>query len=581
MNSFTIDNNHFLLNGKPFRILAGAMHYFRVVPEYWEDRLLKLRSLGLNTLETYVSWNLHEPNPGEYDFEGILNLVDYINRAANAGLQVIVRPAPYICSEWDLGGLPPWLLKDPGMRMRCSYKPYLDAVDRFYDVLMAKLEPLQITKGGPIIAMQVENEYGSYGNDKTYLQYLVDGMTSRGIEIPLFTSDGALDSMLQSGTLPNILKTVNFGLDPDAAFRKLREYQPQGPLMCAEFWCGGYDHWGDEPSAREPGETAATVNSLLAAGASLSLYMFHGGTNFGFMNGANHKELYQPTATTYDTDAPLNEAGDVTPKFLAIREVIGKYAPVPDMPIPEASPKMALGPVTLTESVGLFDALDDLASPVRLPTPEPMEMLGQNYGFILYRANIPGPRDEEELTIRDIHDRAHVFIDGILLGIIERERPGEPLAFKIPAEGITLEILVENMGRINYGPEMHDRKGITEGVRFGKQYVFDWENYPLPLESLSALKFSAIQPWSGPAFYRGVFTVKDPRDSFLALPGWSKGVCWLNGFNLGRYWERGPQKTLYVPAPLFREEANELILLELDGRKEPAVGFQDYADLGG
>jgi beta-galactosidase len=305
MSSFTIEQNHFLLDGQPFRVLSGAMHYFRVHPQYWKDRLLKLRAMGLNTLETYVPWNLHEPQPEDYDFSGFLNLERYIELAAELGLKVIVRPGPYICAEWEFGGLPAWLLNDPGMRLRCMYPPYLEAVDRYLDQIMRRLLPLLITHDGPIIALQVENEYGSFGNDQKYLKYLEEGLRHRGADVLLMTSDGPSDEMLQYGTLPHIFKTVNFGSRADEAFEKLREYQLDGPLMCTEFWNGWFDHWGERHHTRAAYDAAQTLE-IFSKPAPRSLYMFHGGTNFGFMNGANAAPgpKYQPTITSYDYDAP-------------------------------------------------------------------------------------------------------------------------------------------------------------------------------------------------------------------------------------------------------------------------------------
>jgi len=557
------------------------MHYFRVLPEYWEDRLRKLRGMGLNTLETYVAWNLHEPSPGEFRFDAGLDLARYIRIAADLGLWVIVRPGPYVCSEWDLGGLPSWLLRDPGMRLRCAHQPYLEAVDRFFDALLPQLTPLQITRGGPIIAMQIENEYGSYGNDKAYLRHLEEGMRARGVDVLLFTSDGPTDAMLQYGTLPDVFRTVNFGSGPESAFTKLREYQSEGPPVCMEFWNGWFDHWGEEHHTRPADDPADVLDRMLAAGASVNLYMFHGGTNFGFMNGANCQGgQYRPTITSYDYDAPLNEAGDITPKYQAFREVIARYEPIPDLPVPEPSPKMALDPVELTESAGLFESLSALSSPIPRPAPEPMECLGRSFGFILYRTEIGGPREKTALTIRDLHDRAQVFLDGRPLGVLEREFPAKTLSLAVPPGGAQLDILVENMGRVNYGPDLLDRKGITEGVLLGQQYLFDWHIFPLPLEDLDGLSFSPSNSMPEPAFYRGSFTVADPCDTFLALPGWTKGVCWINGFNLGRYWNRGPQRTLYLPAPLLRKGTNVLIVFELHGTERRTVEFRDRPDLG-
>lgn len=582
MTAFSIGPESFLLDGLPFRILSGAMHYFRVHPDHWLNRMRKLRWLGLNTLETYVAWNLHEPQPGQYNFSGWLDLPRYLDLAAQAGLYVLLRPGPYICSEWELGGLPAWLLKDPAMRLRCSYPPYLAAVERFFDALIPRLLPFQVTRGGSVLAFQVENEYGSYGNDTAYLQLLADGMRARGIEVPFFTSDGPTDDMLQGGGVPGILRTANFGSNAREAFAKLREYLPLGPLMVAEFWNGWFDHWGEAPHTRPPEEAAQALEEILAEGASVSLYMGHGGTNFGWMNGANWfpQTGYQPTITSYDDDAPLDEAGDLTPKYYAMREVIGRYAPLPDLPKIPPAVKLSLGEVTLDESVSLLESLPVLSTPVPANSPEPMELLGQAYGFILYRARLSGPRPENRLTLHELHDRAHIFASGTLVGILERERPEQTLAFSVPPAGLMLDILVENMGRVNYGPMMaQERKGITQGVLFGLQFLYGWTIFPLPLDDLSRLSFAPGRA-PLPAFYRGTFAVSHPGDTFLALPAWTKGVAWINGFNLGRYWSRGPQHTLYVPAPLLRQGQNELVVLELDGVSRPVVEFRDQPDLG-
>jgi beta-galactosidase len=580
MSTLTIHDDQFLLDGKPFRILAGAMHYFRIPPAYWRDRLLKLHAMGLNTVETYVAWNLHEPKPGVFRFDAGLDLVHYLTLVAELGLHAIVRPGPYICSEWDLGGLPAWLLSDPAMRLRCSHPTYLEAVDRFFDTLLPRLAPLQASHGGPIIAMQVENEYGSYGNDYSYLRHLVERMRTCGIDVLLFTSDGPLGDPAPASTLPGILRTVNFGFGVQAALARLRALQPEGPLMVTEFWNGWFDHWGEVHHSRTPEDAATTLDEILKAGSSVSLYMFHGGTNFGFMNGANSEAgVYQPTVTSYDYDAPLGEAGDTTPKYWAFRSVIGRFAPVPDVAVPDPAPRLAPGLVNLPESVSLFDALDGLSSPVRLAAPQSMEMLGQSFGFTLYRTEVAGPT-QRTLAIRGLHDRAQLFLDHQPVGVLERASPGSGVPLTVPPEGATLDILVENMGRINFGPDLLDRKGITGGVLLGEQYLFGWTHFTLPLGDLSGLAFTPSASTGGPAFYRGRFTVTAPGDTFLALPGWTKGVCWINGHNLGRYWNIGPQRTLYVPAPFLLEGDNELIVLELHQTERPTVDFRNGPELG-
>lgn len=579
MATFTVTGDNFTLDGAPVRIIAGAIHYFRVAPDYWRDRLLKLKACGLNTVETYVPWNAHEPRPGVYDFSGMLDLERYLEIAAELGLWAIVRPGPYICSEWDFGGLPWWLLADPSMRVRCSHPPYLAAVDRYFDELIPRLARFQISRGGPLIAMQVENEYGSNGSDKVYLRHLVNGLRTRDIDALLFTSDGGCDWMLEGGTLPDVLKVVNFGSKAEENFTKLREHQPQGPLMCGEFWNGWFDHWGEEHHYRDPLEAAQVLDDMLALGASVSFYMFHGGTTFGFMPGANHRGQYQPDVTSYDYGAPISEAGDLTEKYHACRAVIGKYAPLPDITLPAPAPKRAYGTVVLSEQAWLFDILPALSQEIMRPTPEPMEMFDQGYGFILYRTRLHGPREECPLVLQDVHDRALVFVNGEYRGILERDNPESTLALAFAPGDYQLDLLVESMGRVNYGPQMMDRKGITEGARLSNQFLYNWSIYPLPLDDLSRISFQPGTDTAGPIFRRGTFTVDHPADTFLELPGWTKGIVFLNGFNLGRYWEIGPQHTLYIPAPLLRVGENELIVFELHEMQEARVVLGDQAKL--
>jgi beta-galactosidase len=586
--TLTTRDNQFLLDGKPFRILSGAMHYFRIVPGYWRDRLEKLKAFGLNTVETYIAWNLHEPQPGDFRFDGMLDVVKFIQIAAELGLKVIIRPGPYICSEWDFGGLPYWLLKDPAMQVRCAYPPYLAAVDRYFYALLPRLAPLQSTHGGPIIAMQVENEYGSYGNDKVYLRYLVAGLRKCGIDAFLFTSDGPRDGCLQGGTLPEVFKTVNFAFNAGTALARLREYQPDGPLMVMEFWSGWYDHWGDTHHISADGSESIqrsvdTLDELLSLGASVNFYMFHGGTNFGFMNGANLDEnTYNPAVTSYDYACLLDEAGDPSPRYTAYREILSKYVYLPSLSEIQPSKKAAYGPVAMAESAGLFDTLDNLSQAQASLTPPPMEMLEQDYGFALYRTRISGQCPEGQLHARDLHDRALVFLDGEYHATLERETGNESTSFAIPEQGVTVDLLVENMGRVNFGPGLIDRKGILGGVTFNDQFQFGWEVYPLTLHDLGRLNFNPLDgtPQTCPTFYRASFQVDQPADTFLALPGWTKGTVWLNGFNLGRYWARGPQQTLYVPAPLLKPGQNELIVFELHRVHAPRVEFRDKPDLG-
>lgn len=584
------NNKQFFLDGQPFQIISGAIHYFRVVPEYWEDRLLKLKACGFNTVETYIAWNLHEPQENAFNFEGLADVERFIKLAGDIGLHVIVRPSPYICAEWEFGGFPAWLLQYPEIQLRCMDRLYLEKVDRYYDDLIPRFTPLLSTNGGPIIAIQIENEYGSYGNDKNYLTYLRDGLVNRGVDVLLFTSDGPEDGMLQGGTLPGTLATVNFGSRPEEAFEKFREYRADEPLVCMEYWNGWFDHWLKPHHTRDAGDAADVFDRMLRAGASVNFYMFHGGTNFGFYNGANeganNGDLYGATITSYDYDSPLSESGDVTEKYRAVRSVIANYLGTdvkefPELPAPIA--KKRYGRIAMSEKADLLDHLQQLSEPVKRVCPEPMEKLGQSYGFIVYSTNVSGPRTGEKLHLQEVHDRAQIFLNGIYKGTVERWNE-QSLPLDIPAEGATLDIIVENMGRVNYGPHLKDYKGITEGVRMNNQFLYDWTIYPLPLDNTASVPFGRI-PESNPrqdrpVFYRGEFTADSLGDTFVRLDGWSKGVVWINGFNLGRYWEQGPQRTLYLPAPLLREGKNEFVILELHHTENLVIELTDKPDLG-
>ncbi|WP_136608698.1 glycoside hydrolase family 35 protein [Paenibacillus dokdonensis] len=568
---FSVKGNQFIFNGEPIQLISGAMHYFRVVPEYWEDRLLKLKECGFNTVETYVPWNLHEPAEGNFCFEGIADLERFITLAQKVGLLVIIRPSPYICAEWEFGGLPSWLLQDKGMRLRCFDPHFLEKVDAYYDTLMPLLIPHLCTNDGPIIAMQIENEYGSYGNDQKYLQYIKKAMESRGVDCLLFTSDGPTDAMLQGGMTEGVLATVNFGSGVNEYFDKLEEYQPDQPIMCMEFWNGWFDHWGEEHHTRDAEDVANTLDQMLQRNASVNFYMFQGGTNFGFYNGANHGGQYEPTITSYDYDVLLSEHGVPTDKFFAVRKVIEKYMTLKPLALPDPIPVKAFGEVQFTECAALLDSLQALSSPLERTCPETMEELGQDYGFIYYETTISGPRKNNKLVLQDVHDRALIFLDDKYIGTVERWNP-QDLFFDIPQNGCRLGILVENMGRVNYGPLIKDYKGITEGVRLNGQFLFHWTIYPLPLHDLSTLAFKKMTEASTmPAFYKGVFHIDQPADTFLQFSGWKKGVAYINGANIGRYWEIGPQETLYIPAPFLKAGENEIIMFELHGTSQTSV----------
>ncbi|WP_405608961.1 beta-galactosidase [Streptomyces sp. NBC_00076] len=582
MPALTTSSDGFLLHGEPFRILSGALHYFRVHPDQWADRLRKARLMGLNTVETYLPWNLHEPEPGTLVLDGLLDLPRFLRLARAEGLHVLLRPGPYICAEWDDGGLPAWLIADPGIRLRTSDPRFTDALDRYLDQLLPPLRPYLAANGGPVIAVQVENEYGAYGDDTAYLKHVEQALRSRGVDELLFTCDQANSAHLTAGSLPGTLSTGTFGGRVDEHLAALRAHQSEGPLMCAEFWIGWFDHWGGPHHVRSAEEAAANLDRLLSAGASVNIYMFHGGTNFGFTNGANHHHTYAPTVTSYDYDAPLTESGDPGPKYHAFREVIARHAPVPDEPAPAPGPKLPPVTVDLDHRAPLLPYARALEGVVRAQDPVTMNELGVHGGHVLYRTTLPAAGDGLLHFEGGVGDRAQVFVDGAAVGVLERERRDETLPVRVPHAGAVLEVLVENQGGVNYGPRIGAPKGLLGPVSFQGAALHGWECRPVPLGDLDALPFApsdAVRD-AVPAFHRGTFEVDTPADTFLALPGWTKGQAWVNGFHLGRYWNRGPQQTLYVPGPVLRPGANELVLLELHATTGTRAQLTDTADLG-
>ncbi|WP_395293086.1 beta-galactosidase family protein [Kitasatospora hibisci] len=582
------DDSGFRRDGTPHRIISGAVHYFRIHPDLWDDRLRRLRAMGANTVDTYVPWNFHELPSGEKDFTGWRDLGRFLRLARANDLDVILRPGPYICAEWEFGGFPARLLTVDGLRLRCAEPAYLAEVDGWFDAVVPEFLPLLANRGGPVVAVQIENEYGSYGNDAAYLAHLHDGLVARGVDCLLFTADGAEDTMQQGGGIPGLLATATFGSRAAERFEVLRRHQPKGPLTAMEFWIGWFDHLGAPHHVRDAGESARSLDDLLATGASVNLYMAHGGTNFGFWAGANHTGAHpydaghEPDVTSYDYDAPIGEAGELTEKFHAFRAVIGKYVPLPDVELPEPPPRIA--PQRLDGPTGrarLLGSLDALSVPVRRAAPEPMERVGQSLGLIHYRTRVPGPRGALPLRIDGIGDRAHVFADGAPLGVLERNAPGRTLPLETGPTGATLDVLVEALGRVNYGPLMDDHKGIGRGVSHGQQRLFDWEIRPLPLTDLSALAFDPAVGAADedPVFHRFEAHLEEPGDAFVALPGWGRGLLWLNGFLLGRYSPDSPQHTLYAPGPLWRAGGNELIVLELAAHGT-VLELRDRPDLG-
>lgn len=595
---FEIKDKKFLMDGKPINIYSGAMHYFRTFPEYWEDRLTKLKLAGFNTVETYVCWNLHEPKPGEFCFEGMLDIERFVKTAEKVGLYCIVRPGPYICAEWDFGGLPAWLLKDKNMQIRCNYPDYTACVERFYRELLSHLAPLQMTKGGNIIAMQVENEYGSYGNDKEYLAFIERLMRDCGIDCELFTSDSNWKNMLSGGSLPHIYKVLNFGSKAKTAFNCLKDFPNDGPNMCGEFWCGWFDHWRDKHHTRNAADIAKEVKDFLDIDANFNFYMFHGGTNFGFTAGANFTPgcPYEPTVTSYDYCALLNEWGDYTPAYHEVRKLLCEKQGIEMGELPPSPELQSIGKVKLTEGASLFENLDNIGEKHRSAVPEGMEYYGQNFGMIYYETVLSGKYDMSPVSIKDVHDFGYVYFDGKQKAFIDRTKYTVPNKFslknlilkKSPEDNSVMMkaldgdrkigVLVDTMGRVNYGARMLDRKGISD-IYIGNQRQMGFDVWTLPLDNLENLKYADTYDKNEPVFLKGTFKTDSKADCFVHLDGFEKGYVFVNGFNLGRFWAVGPQKSLYLPGALLKEE-NEIIVLSLNGFSTPEVSILDTHNLG-
>lgn len=576
---FEIQGKDFILDGKKIKLISGAVHYFRNMPDTWRDIFKKMRALGLNCVETYCAWNMHEKHPGEFDFTGNLDIASFIRAAEAEGLMVIVRPGPYICAEWEFGGLPWWIQTYDDMEIRCSNPTYMKHFENYLVHLFDQVRPLLSTNGGPVIMMQCENEYGYYGDDKTYLKHLYDCYRRLDIDVPLFTSDGTSETDILDGCIDGCLATLNFGSRVEENFRAHDKLFPDSPKMCMEMWDGWFDAWGDGKHHTTSAEDyAGVVDDMLKRG-SLNMYMFIGGTNFGFTSGANHYEKFAPDVTSYDYDAVLTECGDVTEKYYALRKVISKYVEG-DLPeIPENREKRAYGKVVLTEYSGIFDNLDVLSSPVFSNVPKCMESYGNGYGYIAYRTTLNRDYNNANITFESLGDRAQIYINKELAGITYINDNELKVPFSAKA-GDTLTVLCENMGRANFGPKMMRKKGIAGRCLINGKIHFNWDVYSLPMDNLDKIEFSDKIPEEVSVFYRGTFKVDKAADTFLYLDNFTKGFVTVNGYNIGRYWEIGPQRSLYVPASLLKEGENEIIVFESDGKKgEGVVEFLDYPTL--
>lgn len=582
---FAIGSSDFELDGQPRRILAGALHYFRVHPDLWADRIHKARLMGLNTIETYVAWNAHEPHRGEWRADDGLDLGRFLDLVAAEGMHAIVRPGPYICAEWDNGGLPAWLFRDPEVGVRRSEPHYLAAVSDYLRHVYDLVAPRQIDVGGPVILVQIENEYGAYGSDKDYLAELVRVTRDAGITVPLTTIDQPTPQMLADGSLPGLHLTASFGSRTTERLATLREFQPTGPLMCMEFWCGWFDDWASHHHTTDAAASAAELDTLLAAGGSVNIYMFHGGTNFGLTNGANDKGRYAPITTSYDYDAPLDEAGHPTAKYWAFREVISRYAEVPDEtpagPAPAPELTAPLRPVT--SLLGAAAQLGDARAVDGMPT---FDELGHDRGFVLFSTTLERGGPATLAIGEEVRDRAWILVDGTPAGVLARD--AHERAVTLPDARGELTIVVEDQGRVDYGTRIGEHKGLIGGVTLDGVELAGWTARPLDLERVPALATGAAADAdvdsrrvpAGPFLATGDLELEAPADLFLDTLHWGKGLVWVNGFLLGRYWRRGPQRTLFVPSPVTRAGRNEVVVLEFEAMAESEIRLLSTSELG-
>jgi beta-galactosidase len=570
-DSFAIGETNFLLNGKPFQIRCGEMHFARIPRADWKQRLEMARAMGLNTVCAYLFWNLHEPEPGKFNFSGNADAAEFCRLAQAEGLKVILRPGPYSCAEWDFGGLPWWLLKIPDIKIRTEDPRYLAACKQYLLEVGKQLAPLQITHGGPIIMVQVENEYGSFGNDKKYIGILRDDLKTAGFDAPLFTCDGPKE--LKNDTRKDLFCVVNIQRDPRKSLKALRTVRPQGPLMVGEYYPGWFDSWGEPHHTGDTKRIVKELKWMLNHNVSFSIYMAHGGTTFGFDAGANCPP-FAPEITSYDYDAPISEAGWATPKFYALRRLFARHLnpgeTIPD--VPPTNPVIQIAPIQFKECAPLFDNLPPAKTAAQ---PEPMELLNQAHGCILYRTQLPaGPA--AQLQIIQLHDYGLIFLNGKKIATLDRRLNQNSVKLSAHSEPMTLDILIDTFGHINYGHEMGDFKGITQTVELessGKTNdLTGWQivNLPLNATELATLNFGSGAT-DMPAFYRASFDLTKTGDTFLDMRPWGKGVVWVNGHNLGRFWNIGPQQTLYCPAPWLKIGRNEIVVFELNGAQHHTV----------
>ncbi|MBP1674298.1 MAG: beta-galactosidase [Bacteroidetes bacterium] len=576
-HTFALGTSEFLLDGNPFQIISGEMHPSRIPAEYWRHRIQMAKAMGCNTISVYIFWNYHEQEEGIFDFAtGNHNLGEFFKIVQEEDLWLIVRPGPYVCAEWELGGIPPYLLRIPDIKLRCMDPRYMAAAERYMGKLAAEVKPFLITNGGPVLMLQVENEYGSYGNDRNYMARLKDVWVENGIDVPFFTGDGPTPYMLEAGTLPGCAVGLDSGSHP-SHFELASKMNPGVPVFSSETYPGWLTHWGEKWARPDTTNLLNEIKFLMDNKKSFNLYVIHGGTNFGYTAGANSGgKGYEPDVTSYDYDAPIDEQGKPTGKYMALRRLIGSYLPKGKKlpPVPEPIPSYEIPSIGLSQFSSVWD---NLPQPVNSVQPKSFEAYNQDYGFVLYTTELIGHK-KGKLTITDLHDYATVFLNGEYIGSLDRREGINSI--DIPESKVdkpVLEILVEAMGRINFAQYLIDRKGITDRVTLNGMTLMNWKVYNLPMDDkfIYSLRSSNRNPGKKGIIFKGNFFLASAGDTFLDVSNFKKGVAWVNGHNLGRYWEIGPQKRLYCPASFLRQGSNEMMVFDLhQTAPQIVVGFK-------
>jgi len=577
-HTFALGDSTFLLDGHPFQMISGEIHYPRVPREAWRARIQMAKSMGLNTIGTYVFWNVHEPEKGHYEFSGNNDIAEFVKIAKEEGMYVVLRPSPYVCAEWEFGGYPYWLQNEKGLLVRSKDPRYLEAYRNYIHAVGKQLAPLQVNHGGNILMVQIENEYGSYSDDKEYLEINRKMFVDAGFDGLLFTCDP--EAAIKNGHLPGLLPAINGQDNPVKVKKLIREnHGGKGPFYIAEWYPAWFDWWGTKHHTVPYQQYLGRLDSVLSAGISINMYMFHGGTTRGFMNGANanDKDPYEPQISSYDYDAPLDEAGNATEKYMQFRAVIAKHLqPGQTLPaVPAKRGVITIPAVTLTQATGVFSLLP---AAVKHATPLTFEDLKQAYGFVLYRTTVDGGK-AGVLKINALRDYGIVYVNGKRVGTLDRRLKQDSLQVTLPKGKVRLEILVENLGRINFGPYLlQNKKGITESVVFGGKELKGWEMYSLPFSNVPVVKAGKVGV-NEPVLREGGFKLDAVGDTYLDMSQWGKGVVWVNGHNLGRYWEVGPQQTVFVPAEWLKKGENSIAVLELIKPEIQVVRGIDHAIL--